>query len=294
MERTKEITMIGIITILIALFLPIALGLISNIENSILSSEILTNHYFGTYSFTNENDGDSGTDIDFITIISHQDLNTEARIINNLDNHNKVLEIYDNNNNGYIDVRNSFSSQLYGSMEFWGYFNDTWQTSYMTLYDDTSTAVGIEVWENDWYYETFGPPGYATIPNVNDPQNNTWIHIRIDFETSTNNYLGMPQYRFIVRIDDVSSGVLSMPGPQSYINRFGFSTISADSDYSSYYDAIGYDWNSYDLGDNREFEVSIVYLSDVADPTVITFLTVLLPLFAVIGLTISYLPKTKK
>ena len=39
---------------------------------------------------------------------------------------------------------------------------------------------------------------------------------------------------------------------------------------------------------------SAILLSDVADPSVITLLTILLPILAVIGITMYFLPKMKK
>ncbi len=186
--------------------------------------------------------------------------NCSANILSEIDGHHKILELYDNDNEDLV-----FASLLdmakanYGTLEFWCRTTDTSQGLVMSLGHKTLQSG---IWlgsEGDWWYKN--GEEYLPISDLPSMLNNTWHHIRVDFECRDNgNYYGLAKNEFNLRIDGVQSqhGPFSFDYPVSDFSWNIWSTKEQGEDYSIYLDAIGASWDpSYDVGDNRYPRISV-------------------------------------
>lgn len=140
-----------------------------------------TEIYNASYTFTNIPDDTNNTDIDFIDF-STNDINCSTKIISKKDGHEKVLELFDNNNSGRYQFSNIFAPQIIGIIEFWFQMSDVnTKNSYFRLREPTSNTVGISIFNsgNILYYHDGASQVIQTILS------NTWYHIRIDFNCTS-------------------------------------------------------------------------------------------------------------
>ena len=206
-----------------------------------------TGHYPATFSFENEADSTSGTSIGFIDTDSSGSGNI-ATIISTFSGHEKVLELHDIDG----DLVNIFdlwgSTQPSGTLEWWWAMSDVSKAVYFQLWDSSTALFATRIYGGTFNY--YGGATWTIISTAPIPQNNIWYHMRIDFESTTNNYMGLSQWQFNVWINGVKYG------PYSYVNnaqpdRLRVSTRLQFTSYYCYVDAVGYSWDiNYTVGDN--------------------------------------------
>lgn len=129
--------------------------------------------YNATYSFNNELDGETGTDIDFIDTATLYDGN--AIIINNLDNHYKILGLLDDITPGEDP---SFShneiQSTFGIREYWVRTNDASEDWRMSLNDGLSSIVYLRILGDKLRYMD----SLDVWQIIADFIDNTWYHIK--------------------------------------------------------------------------------------------------------------------
>jgi hypothetical protein len=209
-------------------------------------------NFTGTYSFDAEL-GNSGLGIDFV---DEYNGTQTAIVILEEDTHNYVLKLEDTSEVDYVGVYNNLSTyQPNGTIEFWYKTSNATKLNFIELFGDNGSIQNIFINNSQWYY--FNSTNNGTlIPNVNNPVSNEWTHIRIDFECTNGNYLGLGEKQFRINIDGSDSGVLNFRGINNNNTKFGklgFRTnITNDGiNILQHIDAIGYSWNvSYSIGDN--------------------------------------------
>ncbi|MFX1374353.1 MAG: PKD domain-containing protein [Promethearchaeota archaeon] len=200
--------------------------------------------------------------------------NCSANIIPELDNHFKVLELQDNNNSDLV-----FASLLdnqkskYGTLEFWLRTTDTSQGLVMALgYNVFHSGIWLGA-DGGWWYKN--GDDYKEIINIPRMQNNSWHHLRIDFDCRNNGgYLGLEQNQFNFWVD----GHISELGPFNFdynVSNFGWniwSTKEQGFNYSIFLDAIGASWDpAYSVGDNKYpregiyCDTEIIFSADASD-----------------------------
>jgi len=188
--------------------------------------------YNGTYTFTNIPDGTSGTDIDFVDeVIS--DINTTVQIVSEIDGHNKVLELFDNSSSDMCEAYNYFNfAQSSGIYEMWFYITDASYKGYSYLYDDTTPITDIFTHTNQlWYYD-------GDVHSIASISDNTWYHLKVDFDCSSNTY-------DIYLDEDLIQNNADFLYNADSINKLRLRTDSTSLGYYFYIDAIGYDWQGY-------------------------------------------------
>lgn len=176
-----------------------------------------------------------------------------ANIVPELDNHHKVLELQDNNPDDLVFASLiDLAESAYGTIEFWLRTTDTSQGLVMALgYEIFSSGIWLGE-DGKWWYKN--GDNYLEISDVPKMLNNTWHHIRVDFDCrSSGGYLGLGHDQFHFWVD----GNYSYTGPYAFdsdVSNFGWniwSTIHESSGYSIYLDAIGNSWDpAYNIGDN--------------------------------------------
>ena len=208
-------------------------------------TEPMSGYYPGTFGFESDKDYVSNTDVSFIDVSG----NEIKQVIPSFTGHNKVLELLDSSTSLYSRAQGNFAEQEFGTAEFWMSTNDV--TKYSGAYighvvDGQGILFGIDNGQFRRYYNGWLSIGKAATDN-------TWYHIRIDFECGSGNYLGLSADTWQIWIDGELFG--SYDFRESFnrddMDNLYFRTFELDSGYSSYIDAIGYSWDpNYNIGDN--------------------------------------------
>ena len=212
-----------------------------------LQSTILGPWVFGSYNFEKIAD------------------NCSANILNELDGHQKVLELQDNNANDLVFASLiDLAEPTLGTIEFWLRTTDTSQGLVIALgYEIFHSGIWLGE-DGKWWYKNEAQ--YLEIVDVPKMLNNTWHHIRIDFNCTSN--------QFYFGVD----GNYSRLGPFNFdydVDNFGWniwSTVHEGYNYSIFLDAIGGSWDpAYEIGDNlnaREAvysDTEIIFSADSKD-----------------------------
>ncbi|MFX0147763.1 MAG: hypothetical protein ACFE8E_08425, partial [Candidatus Hodarchaeota archaeon] len=162
-----------------------------------------------------------------------------ARVINSLENHDNILELYDTSQitNTYV-AKNLFSIPTFGTIEYWMRTDDAEKLCGFHLNGGvlTNDLVTIRTRFNRLQYWDG-----AIWNNITNIQSNIWYHIRIDFECSGGGYQGLGQYEWRLFIDGIVHGDFPFANNRNFASVIMFYTdyLFGLSGYSYYIDAIG-------------------------------------------------------
>ena len=204
-------------------------------ENKIYDSS-MNGYYPGIYGF--ENDAPNSYPMGWNTT---EPPSTSVNVINEIDNHKRVVHLTDNNAAGYPIINQSIGSRTSGIIEFWIRVGETDRSHYISISSDTGDGIHLYMqYLGNWRYVTPGPV-YNIIETYNA---NQWYHVKIEFNTT----------KFHLWIDGVSKdgGVgYGLSGSTSSFKKIVFNTDYSQTGGDMWIDAIGYSWDSgYDIGDN--------------------------------------------
>lgn len=171
---------------------------------------------------------------------------TSIEIISNLDEHDKVIQIYDNNGSESVYTYDYFSAKTEGSITFWFRTSDISKTSHIQLTGSGGSALQLWVKNNklQYYDGSYHDIGKSITAN-------TWYRFVIEFEIGEAGE-GTDDWHLWIDNQEMSS----IEGYDFYLNPSGFDrlyVISDESDYGYYiyFDAIGYSWDTdYFIRDN--------------------------------------------
>lgn len=170
-----------------------------------------------------------------------------CKIIPSLGDHNKAVELYDSNvPNGYIGMKNAFTStQTEGTVEF--YFRSTnvnKQTNIYLFENSKTEGIHLVIMNNNlWYFKSNTYLGLGT-----PMMHNQWYHFRIEFDSITGIFRLWVDG---VQVTYITGGDYLYQNNNAGMNYLSLTTWHNDVDYISYFDAIGYSWDSqYNIGDN--------------------------------------------
>ena len=203
--------------------------------------------YKGTYNFGDDVNGIYTVDADAednITFIDTANIGVGCSIgiIESLDGHKKVLELHDNSNTTQCDLYNTFSSsQTSGTIEFWIRMTDVTQEAQFVVYSGGALAMTLRIRTDKW--QEFSGGGWHDIAGggVSD---NTWYHIKWDFDCGTDTY---DFYLDEVLIDAANPFRTAVAN----ITQLRILTNNVLTGYYVYFDAFGYSWDTnYTEGDN--------------------------------------------
>lgn len=212
-------------------------------------------NYNATYTFTNEIDGTSGTDIDFITIDSTTGNCLVS--ISNFSNHDKVLNFTDNSGSDRVNIMADVETPMaFGTYEFWIYSTDTSKDFDIREYDNTTGTIGAVIGFQGGYLKYYSSASWHTIVAISS---NNWIHLSIDFENGGGGYKGLSSDTFKIRVNGVSYGAYPFYQGVDYFRRFYSYGNNAHSGYTVYIDAIGFSWDTfYNIGDNLVSNLTVL------------------------------------
>ncbi|MCJ7648063.1 MAG: hypothetical protein MUP85_05580, partial [Candidatus Lokiarchaeota archaeon] len=193
-------------------------------------------YYPGTYGFENDNIGELPYEWAFEigTLCSMQ-------VINELDAHKNVVELYDGTTSNSARMINNFTDQIAGTVEMWFRRTDPAEATSIRIKDpfgtfpiDITSLGGMFRWNNKSVWNDIAP--------CNSDQ---WYHLRIDFNCTSQ--------KFDVYIDEIRylTDIPFQIGSTSLVQLTLETRWVGSTGYYTYYDAIGYSWDSnYDIGDN--------------------------------------------
>ncbi|UCC19769.1 MAG: hypothetical protein JSV62_00395 [Promethearchaeota archaeon] len=175
-----------------------------------------------------------------------------VQVIEKLDGHNTVLELYDTDvtENVYVQKNIPFTPSN-GTVEFWMRTDNATKISGFNLKGGfvPGFIISVVTWLDTIKY--WNSTDWIDITTI---QSNKWYHIRIDFECTGGNYSGLAQYTWCLYINGLQYGNFPFINDKLFVGRiewftdrdFGF------SNYHYYIDAIGFSWdNNYNVADNR-------------------------------------------
>jgi len=166
-------------------------------------------------------------------------------VISDLDNHNKVVELSDTDGGNNVIMHKTIS-QTYGTIEFWMRTNEAGKDSLFRLKGVGNNVIILKIDADKFQY--YDGAWHDVGLGASD---NTWYHIRIDFEGTAGGYSGLAQYDWKVFINGVEYGDYNYASNQGTLDLIEFYTNVAESNYIMYVDAVGFSWDvDYDIGDN--------------------------------------------
>jgi hypothetical protein len=229
--------------------IPFSISVDENLQitqpSIIFEEDEFNGNYTSSYDFLDEAVGTENDDISWIDWYDAYAENCNIEIISSLGGHDHVVQMTDNDSPDHYYGRDVFSSlQESGSMEF--YWRTTDVTKETRLYMQNS-GFGPYLLINEGYIQYYLGTIFYNIKSANS---NQWYHIRIDFECGSGKYMGLSADTYYVYIDGVQYGAYNFKSPQTEIETVVCTSGMSDSGYSSFYDAIGYSWQEYFVGEN--------------------------------------------
>lgn len=220
-------------------------------------------YYPGVNSFDNDENGNEPA--------WFSEINSDGgyvQVIENLDDHNSVLDLEDINNTDNVFARRTlFSIPSHGTIEYWMRTNDADKICGFSLHGGIILAALISIRTRYNQLQRYNGTDWINITTV---ENNKWYHIRIDFECTNGNYSGLSEYSWKLYLNGgIPFGLRPIRNifnlyktvePFPFINNRSFADsaiwhtdwVDGLADYHYYIDAIGLSWNAfYTVMDNR-------------------------------------------
>lgn len=194
---------------------------------------------------------DVGTTSDLITFVDSDSSggNASVEIATEFNEHKKVLKLTADAGGDNADILNAFSSsQPSGTIELYVKTSDaTHESQFGIRSGGTGGPLPMIRAEKFQYYD-------GAHHDITDALDDTIYHIKIDFECGAGLYKGLLADTFFIWIDNIRYGPYPFWNVLESVDRFRLISPT-DAAYSSYYDAIGYSWESdYAIADNRTFD----------------------------------------
>lgn len=183
--------------------------------------------------------------------------------IEEIDGHKNVFKI----RHGYsYSIKNQFS-ETYGTIEFYFNTEDASDKTIMSLKGlETTPHIYFYVFDDEWFFYDNDTFNEITLTDNYKPMDNTWHHVKIDFESTAGGYSGLAQEKCRITVDGHSSSQLNMfrspiSPPPFQIDEIWLVSYVDQPDGSSYFDAFGYSWSSpyYNIGDNLKQGLPLIF-----------------------------------
>lgn len=209
----------------------------NNYENTGTPAEFLLNSqncsnptdvYNATYSFTND------YRYSIYNWTDNSGSGCETGITETFMSHSKVLNLSDSSAVNTASIYTSFNGKIEGTFEFWFSTLDTSDDSRMNFLDGSTVGFRVGFRAGRLQYRN----GASWADLVNPAQDNTWYHIRIDFDTVSDTYDIWVDGIFTISNAPFESTVAE-------IDFIVFDTHATAITDGAFIDALGYEWLSY-------------------------------------------------
>jgi len=196
-------------------------------------TEPMSGYYLATFGFEHDIDGN----VPF-GWADTSDAVCGANVISGLDGYKKVLECWDQSGSGWSNIRNDFTPQANGTVEWW------WRQSKSGVAGHIKIGGGPTLrWAITDQLQYYDSGGFHNVKSVSPDQ---WYHHKIVFNCDFDTY------------DWYIDGVLEaddseFENSRSTLDYFRFYTWTTHQDYSFYFDAVSYSWDpNYNIGENTQ------------------------------------------
>jgi hypothetical protein len=212
-------------------------------------TEPMSGFYPATFGFENDANGNIPWNWD-----DHSDSGCSANIYSEKNGHKKVIRVEDTSAGiSEAVIRNYFNSnKTSGTFELWMYKESgTSAIEFEVCNYNSIRAFSVDCdYSNNgaWYYWGTPPTEFAS----GEYADNTWFHVKVDFECGAGNYKNLSPDTF----DLYLNGIKKISGGAFYtsvdsIEFLELDTGGTDKIGVGYFDAIGYSWDpNYLIGDN--------------------------------------------
>jgi len=180
------------------------------------------------------------------------------KVVDQIDGHSKVLEFYDGGISGeqgrYLAYNTFDPIVTYGTVEFWLRGDNPTYIHTMSWFNSADEAIiTINVYSDKIWYRD----GTEDI-ELRDFPTDEWVHIRIDFECGTTEYMGLSEDTYSIYLNSeyyVTDNFGTTSDNLAYLRCH--SRITYEQGQKYWIDALGYSWDpNYNIGDNI-FESSL-------------------------------------
>ncbi|KKL26054.1 hypothetical protein LCGC14_2399130, partial [marine sediment metagenome] len=200
----------------------------------------MSGYYPATYGFENDDDGSDPEEWNVL------EGGGTCNIIPSAGNHSKVVELNDNSAGDRVFLNQTFIGQSFGTFEFWWRIDDATKSIAFSAWNGGTWVLSLVLDNNIFKYWDSGWQNTGK-----SSANNTWYHVRIDFESTTGGYQGLAQYKWNMYIDGMLYGDFNLINNEGQIDMVNFNTNTAYTNYKAYIDAIDFSRDSnYNIGDN--------------------------------------------
>jgi len=229
-------------------------------------NEPMEGYYPATFGFESDSPGEEGTDINFINRYESDHSLAYVKIIDAMNDHKNVMQLYDGTSSGNANfyAYHDFETNIeFGTIEFWVlnkeysgdesgiYYNFGNESGQVYVSFDTFNSLFVLIIDGDNNGLVQFQTGNGFSQWAGLYSEDTWHHIRIDFESTAGGYSGLDEYHLnfwfdgIKRIDNDPMMINDSLGVIA-THSHGFDNVRHD-----YLDAVGYSWDpTYKIGDN--------------------------------------------
>lgn len=191
-------------------------------------------HYPASYSFDDQPVWTSGLDIDYVDVISGLGA-TNSYILNNINEHKKVITLYDDTSGSHVGVEHLLPDIVSGTIDLWFSSLNTYQETAIGLLDAGVWRVATKF--NNDFFQVKNASSYINIDSIND---NIWYHLSLYFNCDTDKYN--------ITFNGIDYGEFDFTVASDHISKIRINT-GTSSITTSYIDAIGFSWEDL-IGDN--------------------------------------------
>jgi len=227
-------------------------------------SEPMSGYFPASYGF--ENDISGSWPINWTIDATNLPLGGNAQVLDTLDNHHNIVELYDTVDGSGRDVRatKTFDNGAkYGDIELWLRTDVIAKDSVVEVRNSSLGVVfSVQIRLGHWMDNLGAILQKASGGDMDDPIDNNWYHIRMAFETTNEGYEGLNQWEWKAWINGVESYVRSFKDNFTNIDQIRIRTKGTENNYHTYFDAVGYSWDpNYNTGDNLNEGLLLSYKS---------------------------------
>lgn len=203
---------------------------------NLANQTIFSNIYNGTYSFTYDSNGNLPVGWN-----ARSGSGCSTNVYSYLSGHDKILDVYDNSASTYAGVDVPFSSgQSTGTVEYWVMTtNNNYVMDIFLSQDYDATEYGLHFSIRSGYFQYYD----GSFHNVMAISNNVWYHVKLVFSCTTDTY-----NIYINGVIRKSSA--SFRSACTTLNELVLQTDNTQTNYHGYWDAFGFSWNDYSVGNN--------------------------------------------
>lgn len=220
-----------------------------------LNSTIPSGVFPATWNFLEDNIGSHAANITFINNYFYES-GTIITVSRSFSNHFKVLNlsIPDNNDTAFVDNYLGYQKKernlkpIFGTIEFYLSSSDTNQYTNIELRSRLKVNAHLRIFDSFFQYDNG-----TEWNNIFPANNNTWYHLRIDFECrSEGRYenLGDDAYHLYINEIKVLDNVKFIKYTD-FIDIFRIAILPYSAAFQTYVDAVGYSWDpNYEISNN--------------------------------------------